>query len=249
MVLLPPRCRNGRDPPPLVPLPPRPQVVDGRARPHRERAGVDASTLVTPKDVAELAVSIDTGALADRPARQVLEGVIAGEGTPSEVVQSRGLEVVSDDTALIAAIDEALAAQPDVLEKIRDGKVQAAGDDSLRRATRRLERRVVTVPGRLVRDIFGVRLGRPSIECRKCSEHLFRQIADALDLSSSRNIQLLQALIDGSRSERVPSPRLNHVVGADLWVVARTILEDLKLEWRLIISVYRMNYVGEWERV
>ncbi len=89
--------------------------------------GVDASTLVTPKDVAELAVLIDTGALTDRLARQVLEGVIAGEGTPAEVVQSRGLEVVSDDTALIAAIDEALAVQPDVLEKIRDGKVQAAG--------------------------------------------------------------------------------------------------------------------------
>lgn len=32
-----------------------------------------------------------------------------------------------DGFALIAAIDEALAAQPDVLEKIRDGKVQAAG--------------------------------------------------------------------------------------------------------------------------
>jgi aspartyl-tRNA(Asn)/glutamyl-tRNA(Gln) amidotransferase subunit B len=57
----------------------------------------------------------------------VLEGVIAGEGTPAEVVESRGLKVVSDDTALIAAIDTALAAQPDVLEKIREGKVQAAG--------------------------------------------------------------------------------------------------------------------------
>jgi aspartyl-tRNA(Asn)/glutamyl-tRNA(Gln) amidotransferase subunit B len=43
------------------------------------------------------------------------------------VVEKRGLKVVSDDGALIAAIDEALAAQPDVLEKIRDGKVQAAG--------------------------------------------------------------------------------------------------------------------------
>jgi aspartyl-tRNA(Asn)/glutamyl-tRNA(Gln) amidotransferase subunit B len=53
--------------------------------------------------------------------------VIAGEGSPAEVVQSRGLAVVSDDTALIAAIDTALAAQPDVLEKIREGKVQAAG--------------------------------------------------------------------------------------------------------------------------
>ncbi len=42
-------------------------------------------------------------------------------------MESRGLKVVSDDGALIAAIDEALAQQPDVLEKIRDGKVQAAG--------------------------------------------------------------------------------------------------------------------------
>ena len=70
---------------------------------------------------------VETGALTDRLARQVIEGVIAGEGTPAEVVESRALTVVSDDTALIAAIDEALAAQPDVLEKIRDGKVQAAG--------------------------------------------------------------------------------------------------------------------------
>jgi aspartyl-tRNA(Asn)/glutamyl-tRNA(Gln) amidotransferase subunit B len=56
-----------------------------------------------------------------------VEGVIAGEGTPAEVVAARGLEVVSDDGALIAAVDAALAQQPDVLEKIRDGKVQAAG--------------------------------------------------------------------------------------------------------------------------
>ena len=35
--------------------------------------------------------------------------------------------MVSDDGALIAAIDTALASQPDVLGKIRDGKVEAAG--------------------------------------------------------------------------------------------------------------------------
>ena len=57
----------------------------------------------------------------------IVEGVIAGEGTPQEVVDARGLAVVSDDGALIAAVDAALASQPDVLEKIRDGKVQSAG--------------------------------------------------------------------------------------------------------------------------
>ena len=88
---------------------------------------VDAASLVSPAHVAELQGLVDSGDLTDRLARQVLEGVVAGEGSPAEVVEARGLKVVSDDGALIAAIDEALAAQPDVLEKIRDGKVQAAG--------------------------------------------------------------------------------------------------------------------------
>jgi aspartyl-tRNA(Asn)/glutamyl-tRNA(Gln) amidotransferase subunit B len=60
-------------------------------------------------------------------ARQVVDGVLVGEGTPDEVVERRGLKVVSDDGALVAAVDEALAAQPDIAEKIRGGKVAAAG--------------------------------------------------------------------------------------------------------------------------
>ncbi|WP_341942222.1 Asp-tRNA(Asn)/Glu-tRNA(Gln) amidotransferase subunit GatB [Microbacterium sp. LWH10-1.2] len=87
----------------------------------------DASDLISPENVAALQKLVDAGTLTDKLARQVLEGVIAGEGTPQEVVDGRGLAVVSDDGALIAAIDEALAAQPDVLAKIKDGKVQAAG--------------------------------------------------------------------------------------------------------------------------
>lgn len=87
----------------------------------------DATELVSPENVAAVQKLVDAGTLTDKLARQVLEGVIAGEGTPQEVVDSRGLAVVSDDGALIAAIDDALSAQPDVLAKIKDGKVQAAG--------------------------------------------------------------------------------------------------------------------------
>lgn len=90
-------------------------------------AGEDPTALVTPVQVAELAGLIDSGTLTDRLAREVLQGVIAGEGSPKQVVDARGLAVVSDDGALIEAIDAALASQPDVLAKIRDGKVQAAG--------------------------------------------------------------------------------------------------------------------------
>jgi aspartyl-tRNA(Asn)/glutamyl-tRNA(Gln) amidotransferase subunit B len=90
--------------------------------------GCDLAELpITPEQVARVVVLIDDGALNDKLARQVIEGVVNGEGGPDDVVAARGLAVVSDDTALLAAIDDALAAQPDVAEKIRGGKVAAAG--------------------------------------------------------------------------------------------------------------------------
>jgi len=97
------------------------------ARTANDREVALASLPVTPAQVAELQGLVDAGTINDKLARQALEGVLAGEGSPREVVESRGLEVVSDDSALEAAVDEALAAQPDVLAKIQDGKVQAAG--------------------------------------------------------------------------------------------------------------------------
>ncbi|MFT4188264.1 MAG: Asp-tRNA(Asn)/Glu-tRNA(Gln) amidotransferase subunit GatB [Aeromicrobium sp.] len=82
---------------------------------------------VTPAQVAGVQALIDAGRVNDKLAREVFDGVLAGEGTPEEVVVSRGLEVVSDDGALSEAVDRAIEANPDVAEKIRGGKVQAAG--------------------------------------------------------------------------------------------------------------------------
>lgn len=82
---------------------------------------------VTPAQIAELQGLIDSGRINDKLARQVLEGVLAGEGSPTEVVEARGLEVVSDDGALSKAVQDALDANPDVVEKIKGGKVAAAG--------------------------------------------------------------------------------------------------------------------------
>jgi aspartyl-tRNA(Asn)/glutamyl-tRNA(Gln) amidotransferase subunit B len=82
---------------------------------------------ITPAQVARVAELVASGALNDKLARQVLDGVLAGEGDPDEVVKTRGLAVVSDDSALLTAVDEAIAANPDVAQKIRDGKVAAAG--------------------------------------------------------------------------------------------------------------------------
>jgi aspartyl-tRNA(Asn)/glutamyl-tRNA(Gln) amidotransferase subunit B len=90
--------------------------------------GVDLADLpVTPADVARVQALVDEGKVNDKLARQVFDGVLAGEGTPDEVVEKRGLAVVSDEGALSSAVDRAIAANPDVAAKIRDGKVAAAG--------------------------------------------------------------------------------------------------------------------------
>jgi aspartyl-tRNA(Asn)/glutamyl-tRNA(Gln) amidotransferase subunit B len=86
-----------------------------------------ADVPVTPAQIRRVEELVADGSLTDKLARQVFEGVINGEGDVDAVVAGRRLAVVSDDSALLAAIDAALAEQPDVAEKIRGGKVQAAG--------------------------------------------------------------------------------------------------------------------------
>jgi aspartyl-tRNA(Asn)/glutamyl-tRNA(Gln) amidotransferase subunit B len=82
---------------------------------------------ITPAQLARVIALVRGGSLTTKLAREVVDGVLAGGGEPDEVVAARGLAVVSDDSALQAAVDEALAAQPDVAEKIRSGKIQAVG--------------------------------------------------------------------------------------------------------------------------
>jgi aspartyl-tRNA(Asn)/glutamyl-tRNA(Gln) amidotransferase subunit B len=90
--------------------------------------GIDLAELgVTPHHIAEIENRIAQGELNDKLARQVFDGLINGEGDVADVITSRGLGIVSDDGALQGAIEQALAEQPDVAEKIRSGKVQAAG--------------------------------------------------------------------------------------------------------------------------
>ncbi|GGB16036.1 aspartyl/glutamyl-tRNA(Asn/Gln) amidotransferase subunit B [Flexivirga endophytica] len=82
---------------------------------------------VTPAYVAELDGLVKGGRLNDSMARQVLEGVIAGEGAPTTVADARGLELVQDDGALEAAVDKVIAANEPIAAKVRDGKLNAAG--------------------------------------------------------------------------------------------------------------------------
>ena len=89
---------------------------------------VEISALpISAAQVAAIQSLVDDGTLNDKLARQVFDGVLAGEGEPAEVVAKRGLAIVSDEGALGEAVDRAIAANPEVAQKIRDGKQSAAG--------------------------------------------------------------------------------------------------------------------------
>ncbi|WGX98559.1 Asp-tRNA(Asn)/Glu-tRNA(Gln) amidotransferase subunit GatB [Nocardioides sp. L-11A] len=91
-------------------------------------AGVELGDLaVTPAQVAAVQALVDAKTINDKLARQVFDGLLAGEGTPEEIIAARGLAVVSDEGALSAAVDKAIAENPDIADKIRDGKLAAAG--------------------------------------------------------------------------------------------------------------------------
>jgi aspartyl-tRNA(Asn)/glutamyl-tRNA(Gln) amidotransferase subunit B len=91
-------------------------------------AGVELEDVgITPQQVAEIQALVEDGTINDKLARQVFEGVIAGQGSPSDVVAARNLAIVSDEGALTAAVNEAIDANPDIVDKIKSGKTQAAG--------------------------------------------------------------------------------------------------------------------------
>ncbi|MBC7679120.1 MAG: Asp-tRNA(Asn)/Glu-tRNA(Gln) amidotransferase GatCAB subunit B, partial [Pseudorhodobacter sp.] len=90
--------------------------------------GLDAADLsISPDQVARVVALVAEGTLSAGLARQVMDGVLAGEGGPDEVVASRGLAVVSDEGALSVAAADAIAADPSAADKVRDGKVAAVG--------------------------------------------------------------------------------------------------------------------------
>lgn len=88
---------------------------------------VAATELISVKDVAQVIELITKGELTDKLARQVVEGVIAGEGSPADVITKRGLKVVSDDSQLMKAILDAVTAQADTAQRVREGNIPAAG--------------------------------------------------------------------------------------------------------------------------
>ena len=90
--------------------------------------GVEAGDLgISPADIASVLALRVAGTISAAGAREVVRGVADGEGAPSAVVAARGLEQVSDTGELERLVAEAIAAQPDIADKVRSGRIAAAG--------------------------------------------------------------------------------------------------------------------------
>ncbi|HEX6221241.1 MAG TPA: Asp-tRNA(Asn)/Glu-tRNA(Gln) amidotransferase subunit GatB [Acidimicrobiia bacterium] len=77
--------------------------------------------------LAELIDIVEDGTVSSSAAKEVLDGVLSGEGDPRSVAESRDLVQISDTSALEAAVDEALAANPDAVESYQAGETKVVG--------------------------------------------------------------------------------------------------------------------------
>ncbi|MDP9239813.1 MAG: Asp-tRNA(Asn)/Glu-tRNA(Gln) amidotransferase subunit GatB, partial [Actinomycetota bacterium] len=100
----------------------------GHLAQHANAADVEPADLsITPGQVAQVIALVADGTLSTGLARQVVDAVLETGDDPDQVISDRGLRTVSDADTLGAAIDEAIAANPDIADKVRGGKVAAAG--------------------------------------------------------------------------------------------------------------------------
>ena len=78
-------------------------------------------------DLAALTAMVNDGRISARAAREVLEGVMDGEGSPSQVARARNLEQISDQAALEQVVEEVMASHSQAVERYRSGEKKVRG--------------------------------------------------------------------------------------------------------------------------
>jgi len=82
---------------------------------------------VAPERLAALVELIDAGEISGKIAKSVFEEMVNTGKTPVDIVAEQGLTQISDDTAIITAIDQVLAANPSKVSEYRAGKDKLFG--------------------------------------------------------------------------------------------------------------------------
>jgi aspartyl-tRNA(Asn)/glutamyl-tRNA(Gln) amidotransferase subunit B len=86
-----------------------------------------ADLRLSGEDLAELVGLIGEGVISSSAAKEVLDGVLSGEGSPREIAEARDLIQITDTSALESAVREVLAANPVVVEEYRSGERKVVG--------------------------------------------------------------------------------------------------------------------------
>ena len=76
---------------------------------------------VTPSDLRALIALRDGGGITNNTAKAVLDEMFQTGQTAQAIVDARGLAAVSDDSAIIAEVDRAIAASPEIVARFKGG--------------------------------------------------------------------------------------------------------------------------------
>jgi aspartyl-tRNA(Asn)/glutamyl-tRNA(Gln) amidotransferase subunit B len=90
----------------------------------------DAETTALPLSgdaLAELIAMVDGGLVSSSAAKEVLDGVLSGEGTPQAVAATRDLLQMSDTAELGRIVSDVLAANPQAIAEYRAGEDKVVG--------------------------------------------------------------------------------------------------------------------------
>jgi len=86
-----------------------------------------AESKVTPTALAQLAALVGSKAVTNTGAKQVLDKLVAEGGDPVAIVEAEGLGAVGGEDALVPVVEAALAANPDIAERLRSGDMKPMG--------------------------------------------------------------------------------------------------------------------------
>lgn len=100
--------------------------VTGEVTAAMRRLGLDRPP-IGGAALAELISMIDEGTLSSSAAKEVLAGMLAGEGGAREVAKARNLFQISDAGALEQVVDRVLGENPDVVARYREGERKVIG--------------------------------------------------------------------------------------------------------------------------
>ena len=78
-------------------------------------------------DLASILELVDEGTVSTSAAKDVLEGVLAGEGSPRQVAEARDLIQITDTSELESAVDEVLGQNPKAVSDYRSGEHKIVG--------------------------------------------------------------------------------------------------------------------------